>query len=97
MKSDFNSDERSNDERLADLPPGTEAIVVGVDSTNATGRRLEDLGLLPNTHVRAMRRAPLGDPSLYELRGYRLCLRRADARCVRVRVEPETSSPENRS
>jgi len=69
---------------LADLPAGTEAVVVAVDRQDPTGRRLADLGLLPRTHVRLLRRAPLGDPAVYALRGYRLCLRREDARRVRV-------------
>ena len=48
-------------------------------------RRLLDLGLLPGTPVRALRRAPLGDPGVYELRGYRLCLRRSESDRVQVR------------
>jgi len=87
MKSDFNSPACGTDARLADLAPGAEGVVIGVDLEDTSGRRLLDLGLLPRTRVRALRRAPLGDPSLYELRGYRLCLRRDDARHVRVRVE----------
>jgi len=87
MKSDFNSPRPDDTTTLADLAPGSAAVVVDVDAGDATGRRLRDLGLLPRTRVRALRRAPLGDPSVYELRGYRLCLRRADARRVRVRVE----------
>ena len=47
---------------------------------------LLDLGLLPGTRVRALRHAPLGDPAVFELRGYRLCLRRSEAH--RVRVDP---------
>ena len=92
MKSDFISPGES-ETRLADLPAGAEAVVIGVDLDDATGRRLRDLGLLPRTRVRALRRAPLGDPSVYELRGYRLCLRRADALHVRVHVEPGVVAP----
>jgi ferrous iron transport protein A len=71
---------------LSSLPPGTRAIIDSVDATHAVGRRLADLGLLPQTAIRVVRRAPLGDPVVYELRGYRLCLRRAEA--ARVRVYP---------
>ena len=45
---------------------------------------LLDLGFTPGTAIRGLRRAPLGDPSLYELRGMRLCLRRAEAHWIRV-------------
>ena len=44
-----------------------------------------DLGFCVGTPVRAVRRAPLGDPCLYELRGYRIALRRGEARWIRVR------------
>jgi Fe2+ transport system protein FeoA len=71
--------------RLADLSPGQAAFVVSVDASNAAGRRLLDLGFTPETRVTVVRRAPLGDPVAYELRGMRLCLRRSDALRIRVR------------
>jgi Fe2+ transport system protein FeoA len=70
---------------LADLPPGTPARVEAVESDGAIGRRLLDLGFVPGTWVSLVRRAPLGDPAEYELRGTRLCLRRSEAARVRVR------------
>ncbi len=71
---------------LAELEPGAGARVTAVDGGSAIGRRLLDLGFVPGTEVRVVRRAPLGDPIEYELRGYRLCLRRSEA--LRVQVEP---------
>lgn len=73
------------DLRLSDLPPGASAEVVSVSPESPMGRRLLDLGFTPKTRVRVLRRAPLGDPSVYELRGMRLCLRRGDAAWVQVR------------
>ena len=56
------------------------------------GRRLADLGFLPaHDAIHVSRRAPLGDPIAYELRGYRLCLRRVDA--LRVLVVPTDPAP----
>ena len=72
------------------LAPGSSAVVVDVDDDSPISRRLLDLGMLPNTPVKVLRRAPLGDPVVYELRGYRLCLRRGDAARVRVRQAVET-------
>jgi len=71
------------------LAPGEIARVCGLAADGPIERRLLDLGLLPGTRVIALRRAPLGDPIEYELRGYRLCLRRSEAR--RVRVEREAA------
>lgn len=70
---------------LADLPRDTPAIVEGVEASGPLADRLLDLGFLPGTPVRMVRRAPLGDPCVYEVRGTRLCLRRTEAERVRVR------------
>jgi Fe2+ transport system protein FeoA len=76
---------------LASLLPGTCGLVESVDASTPLGRRLADLGFLPRTEVRVLRRAPLGDPIEYELRGYRLCMRRAEAaRVLVVPVDPRT-------
>lgn len=51
--------------------------------------RLRELGFVPGTTVSILRRGPLGDPIHLELRGYRICLRKADLAPVRVEpVEP---------
>lgn len=72
---------------LAELDDGQTALLEGYDSKLAAPwrRRFEDLGLLPDTPVRRVRGAPLGDPIAFEVRGTLLCLRRAEARLVRVR------------
>jgi Fe2+ transport system protein FeoA len=77
---------------LATLRPGDVGIVSRVDVDSTIGRRLLDLGFVPETPVRVVRRAPLGDPVSYELRGYRICLRRRDAAHVLVR-RAEPASP----
>jgi ferrous iron transport protein A len=76
---------------LASLAPGARAVVASVDVATAIGRRLADLGFVPRTPVRVVRRAPLGDPVAYELRGYRLVLRRAEA--AQVLVLPTDAGP----
>jgi ferrous iron transport protein A len=76
---------------LASLAPGAHAVIEFVETTTAIGRRLADLGFLPRTPIHVLRRAPLGDPVAYELRGYRLCLRRAEA--LRVLVVPTDPRP----
>ena len=70
---------------LAALEPGAEAVIVGVSTDGVLGDRLLDLGFIPNSRVRVVRRAPLGDPVEYELRGYRVCLRHTEARVIQVR------------
>ena len=71
---------------LSDLPVGGRAFVVAVAGSPELAARLTALGFLPRTEVRCRRRAPLGDPRVYELRGTQLCLRRSEAR--NIQVEP---------
>jgi Fe2+ transport system protein FeoA len=77
---------------LSSFEPGESGVIESVDTALPVGARLADLGFLPGTEIRVLRRAPFGDPTEYELRGYRICLRRSEA--ARVRVVPlETARP----
>lgn len=77
---------------LSSLAPGRRATVLCVDASTPEGRRLQELGFLPNTEIRVIRRAPLGDPIAFSLRGAQICLRRSDA--ARVRVRPTDAGSE---
>ena len=76
--------EGASPRKLSDLRPGDEGTVVSVNPESPIAQRLLDLGLLPRTRVRALRKAPLGDPTVFEFRGYRLCLRRNEADQVEI-------------
>src|SRR5262245_15807887 len=69
---------------LDQVRPGAVASVLRVEGDDAVARRLGDLGFWAGTSVEVVRRAPLGDPTQYDLRGYRLALRRSEARRVVV-------------
>jgi len=71
---------------LSSLAPGDRATVLGVDASTPEGQRLQELGFLPDTEIRVVRRAPLGDPIAFSLRGAQICLRRSEAARVRVRA-----------
>jgi ferrous iron transport protein A len=71
---------------LSRLAPGQRAEVKAVDAASPIGRRLLEIGFRPGTQLRVIRRAPLGDPTTYELRGSRFCLRRGEA--DRIAVTP---------
>lgn len=73
---------------LADTAPGQNVVIVGIDDASPGGRRLLDLGFLPGTRVEVLRRAPLGDPTSYRLRGAVFCLRASEAALIRVRPVP---------
>jgi Fe2+ transport system protein FeoA len=73
------------DTDASQLAPGDEALIAEVRATGGIGDRLLDLGFMPETPIRMIRRAPLGDPIEFEIRGARICLRRQEARLIRVR------------
>ena len=64
---------------------GGRARVSDVAGDDDVALRLLEMGLTPGTDVRLVGRAPLGDPLEFEVRGYRLSLRQAEA--ARVAVE----------
>jgi ferrous iron transport protein A len=72
---------------LAELRPGASGVILSVADDTPEGRRLGDLGFVRGTAVRVRTRAPLGDPTVYEVRGCRLCLRVSEAGRVRVRPD----------
>jgi len=82
---DGSSDTDSHAALLSALPFGSRGLITHVRAGDPVGERLLDLGLVPGTPIAVLRRAPLGDPSVYELRGYQLCLRRSEAERIRVR------------
>ena len=70
--------------RLSDLPAGSTVSLVEVGGDRAFRRRLMELGLLPGTRLRLVRRVDIGDLLELEVRACHLSLRRSDARLVLV-------------
>jgi len=76
---------------LAELTQGGQAEVLAVQGCDDVGVRMLEMGLTPGVVVKYVGAAPLGDPLEFELRGYRLSLRRSEAQRVevqRVEVQP---------
>lgn len=69
---------------LAALPTAASAVVTSVRGNGTLRRRLLELGLVPGVSVKLLRRAPLGDPLVVQVRGYDLSLRRDEAALVEV-------------
>ena len=71
---------------LTDLKSGACGVIERLEGEEALQKRLADLGLVPGTSVRFIRRAPLGDPLEIEFRGVHLALREKDAKNVLLKV-----------
>ena len=73
-----------SDPHLAGLLPGERALVRRVFGAPDFSRRMSELGLVPGTEVRMVRRAPFGDPIEFVVRGTHFSIRRAEAEGIRV-------------
>ncbi|MCD6563481.1 MAG: ferrous iron transport protein A [Thermoproteales archaeon] len=73
--------------KLSSLNPGDKAVVVRINGKGAIARRIADMGLIPGTEIKVVRKAPLGDPIEFEVRGYYLSLRKNEADIVLVKVK----------
>mgnify|MGYP001474526843 CR=1 FL=1 len=82
MEGSRDGEPRARARALSDLRVGQTGIIRFVNATGMVRNRLLDLGFLPGTRVTAVRRAPLGDPTAYRIRGAVLALRHDDASLV---------------
>ena len=74
---------------LSDLRRSSAAHVVAVHEADGVSLRLLEMGLVPGTQVTRIGSGPLGDPLEFELLGFSLSLRKAEARRVEVQVMQE--------
>jgi ferrous iron transport protein A len=72
----------------AELSVGESGRVARVMGADEISRRLLEMGITPGIQLRCLGTAPLGDPMEFELRGYRLSLRRAEARQIEIANAP---------
>lgn len=70
---------------LEELAVGQQAIVEALHMTGGMRRRLLDIGLVENTVVQCVGKAPGGDPIAFCIRGAVIALRREDCRHICVR------------
>ena len=74
----------SSPTRLSELPAGSSALIESLESGFASLTRLRELGLVPGTRVKIIRRAPLGEPVEIGVRGSTLAMRNEDASRIRI-------------
>jgi ferrous iron transport protein A len=66
------------------LRQGMRVRVTRVAGESPHLERLQEMGLIVGTVFQVVKVAPLGDPVEIDLRGYRLCLRRAESSGIEV-------------
>ncbi len=75
--------------RLADLKTGEKAVIVRVHGHGSFRKRLIEMGFIQGKTVTTVLNAPLKDPIEYEIIGYKVSLRREQARNIEVVTEDE--------
>ncbi len=67
---------------LADLSEGQSATIIEVSGDDSISIRLMEMGLTDGERVKLLGFAPMGDPLEVMIRGYRLSLRRSEAKRI---------------
>lgn len=75
--------------RLADLQTGEKGVIVRVNGHGSFRKRLIEMGFIQGKEVTVVLNAPLKDPIEYEIIGYKVSLRREEARNIEVVTEQE--------
>ncbi|MFZ2955310.1 MAG: FeoA family protein [Candidatus Ozemobacteraceae bacterium] len=73
---------------LTDLMEGETGCIRSIEGDSPLVRRLLDLGFVPGTCIKAIRKAPLGGPITFSLRGYCIGLRRSEADQIGIAPSP---------
>lgn len=71
--------------KLAELQVGSSGKITALSGLSTDVRKkLMVMGILPNTEIKVIRRAPMGDPLQVEVRGVSLAIRNAIAQSIEV-------------
>jgi len=81
------NNEKNKITNLAELKVGEIARVVKLNiQDKRIKRHLLDMGITRGVEIKIKKIAPMGDPIDVELRGYELCIRKADLEQIEVEV-----------
>lgn len=69
---------------ICDLKPGQVAYIDTIFGDEKLTKRLQALGCIEGTEIKFKTAAPLGDPIVIDIRGYKLALRKKDAKNIKI-------------
>lgn len=78
--------------KLSDLHTGERGVIVKVAGHGGFRKRIVEMGFVKGKTVTVILNAPLRDPIEYEIMGYKISLRREEARLVEVISEAEAQN-----
>jgi Fe2+ transport system protein FeoA len=77
---------------LSDLKIGETAVLVALNLPGSVQNHLMHMGFVPDARVKALRRAPAGDPTVYGIDGMEIALRHETAGAIEIRPIPESAT-----
>ena len=77
---------------LANLKPGDRALITEIGDESYANQLLE-MGCIPGAVVEVLAYAPLGDPIMIRVSGYKLSIRKKEARTIGV--QPVSAQPKS--
>ena len=81
---------------LRDLKVGQSAVITRVGGEGALRQHFLDMGVIPGAEMTVVKFAPMGDPVEFQVHGYELTLRLADAEQIDVELISERSNKHTR-
>ena len=80
---------------LSELTVGESAVLVSLSLPENVQNHLMHMGFVPDALVKAMRRAPAGDPTVYAIDGMEIALRHETAEAIQVRAADTNAQVES--
>lgn len=77
--------------RFCDICTEGWARIVAIDDSAQDSLRLQEMGLTIGATFKVEKIAPFGDPIEISIRGYRLCLRKREAKGIQIELIGEVS------
>ncbi|MFK5953090.1 MAG: FeoA family protein [Desulfobacterium sp.] len=74
---------------LREMRRNQTGMIRSVRATGELGRRIRDMGLVPNTEVRIVGRAPLKDPVALRIMDFTITLRNNEADHISVEIQED--------
>jgi Fe2+ transport system protein FeoA len=71
---------------LSELKNGEVGVIISVNGKSSYLNRFLDFGITVGKKVRKIKKAPFGDPILFEIENLRVGIRKEDARLIEVKI-----------
>ncbi len=73
--------------KMRQMSDNQKGVIKRVSATGEMGRRIREMGLVPETPIQIQGRAPLRDPVAIKIRDFILTLRNSEADSILVEVD----------